>query len=245
MAKTPDFRDFPCPRPDPGPMVRGSMRTIAAFSFCAVLLGLLAPGLAFAADPIPCRQLNAGLLEEQRPKLDRWLRQERPGGDFTVDYSCNVDGKTAIVAIADYSGLSSAAYVGDFSGENLRMRRLVEGRVETPVIFTRPGGGRSLVFVAQQPDRGLMLRAFKSIDLAEGPTQTLYEAHYDARRGGCAATSGVPRVLVAIAARPSDVNKDGNPDLILDREQEDCASRQTDRRELVFLITPEGFRPQR
>jgi hypothetical protein len=52
-------------------------------------------------------------------------------------------------------------------------------------------------------------------------------------------------VLVAIAARPSDVNKDGNPDLILDREQEDCASRQTDRRELVFLITPEGFRPQR
>ncbi|MGE0154619.1 MAG: hypothetical protein AB7R90_18525 [Reyranellaceae bacterium] len=220
------------------------MRMLLALSFLAFGPGLLPAQQAQAADPVVCRQLNAGLTEEQRPKLERWLRQERPGGDFTVDYTCNVDGKTAVVAIADYNGLASAAYVGDFSGAVLRLRRLVEGRVETPVVFALPGGGRSLVYVVQQPDRGLMLRAFKATDLAEGRTQTLYEAHYDSRQGGCAAAGGVPRVLIAVAARPSDVDKDGNPDLVIDREQEDCATRRTDRRELVFLATPEGFRPR-
>lgn len=219
------------------------MRSLFALALGAVLLALPL-SQSRAADPIACRQLNAGLTDDQRPKIERWLRQERPGGDFTVDYSCNIDGKTAVVAVADYTGLASAAYVADLSGANARLRRLVEGRIETPVIFTRPGGGRSLVYVMQQPDRGLMLRAFKATDLAEGGAQTLYEAHYDARRGGCQAANGVPRVLLAIAARPSDVNKDGNPDLIIDREQEDCATRQTDRRELVFLVTPEGFRPR-
>lgn len=220
------------------------MRSVIAFPFLVFLLAFLLPVSVRAADPIACRQLNAGLTEEQRPKLDRWLRQERPGGDFTIDYTCNVDGKRAVVAVADYNGLASAAYVGDFSGESVRMRRLVEGRIETPVIFALPGGGRSLVYVTQQPDRGLMLRGFKATDLGDGPTQTLYEAHYDARRGGCLASPGMSRVLLAIAARPSDVNKDGNPDLIIEREQEDCATRKIDRRELVFLATPEGFRPR-
>jgi hypothetical protein len=220
------------------------MRAIFSLPLCALLLASLAPATASAADPIACQQLNAGLTAEQRPKLDRWLRQEHPGGDFTIDYSCNIDGKTGIVAIADYRGLSNAAYAVDFSGDTARARQLVTGRIETPVIFSMPGGGRSLVYVQQEPNRGLMLRAFMATDIAEGRTQTLYQAHFDARRGGCAATAGVPRVLSAIAARPSDVNKDGNPDLIIDREQEDCASRQTDRRELVFLATPEGFRPR-
>lgn len=219
------------------------MRPLRFIALGALALACFAALPAHAADPIPCRQLNAGLSPEQRPKLDRWLRQERPGGDYTVDYSCNVDGKRAVIAIADYNGLASAAYVGDFSGETVRMRRVVEGRLETPVVFALPGGGHSLVYVVQQPDRGLMLRAFKATDLAEGATQTLYEAHFDARHNGCAGAS-VPRVLLAIAARPSDVNKDGNPDLIIDREQEDCATRQTDRRELVFLATPQGFRPR-
>jgi hypothetical protein len=225
-------------------MVRRSMRPLFALTFGAVLAASSPLFSAQAADPIACQQLNAGLTQEQRPKLDRWLRQAHPGGDFTVDYSCNIDGKTAIVAIADYRGLANAAYVADFSGETARARRLVQGRIETPVIFTMPGGGRSLVYVVQQPERGLMLRAFMASDIAEGRTQTLYQAHFDARRGGCAATAGVPRVLLAVAARPSDVNKDGNPDLIIDREQEDCATRQTDRRDLVFLATPEGFRPR-
>jgi hypothetical protein len=218
------------------------MRQLLALTFGAVLAATLPLFSAQAADPIVCQQLSAGLTPEQRPKLERWLRQAHPGGDFTIDYSCNIDGKIAVVAIADYRGLANAAYVADFSGDSARARRLVEGRIETPVILTMPGGGRNLVYVVQQPERGLMLRAFMATDIAEGRTQTLYQAHFDARGGGCAATNGVPRVL--LAARPSDVNKDGNPDLIIDREQEDCATRKTDRRDLVFLATPEGLRPR-
>ena len=224
------------------------MRSLTASSLLPLALALatqFAASPAQAANPVACRPLNAGLTDEQRPRIDQWLRQERPGGDFTVDHSCNIDGRRAVVAVADYSGLNSAAYVADFSGAAVAMRRIAEGAIETPVLFTMPGGGRSLVYVSQQPDRGLMLRAFKSVDLADGQTRTLYEAHYDSRRRGCRANSGVERVLIAVAARPSDVNRDGVADLIIDREQEDCATGKTERGELVFLATPDGFRPRR
>lgn len=221
------------------------MRACLALPLLAFALAVFAPLAGHAAEPIVCRQLNAGLSDAQRPQLDRWMRQAKPGGDFTVDYTCSLDDKRAVVAVADYNGLSSAVYVASFSDDDgLRMRRLFEERIETPVIFPRPGGGHSLVHVVQQPERGLMRRAFRATDLAEGQTQILYEAHYDARGGGCRATPGVPRVLLAIAARPSDVNKDGIADLIIDREEEDCATSRIDRRELVFLATPEGFRPR-
>lgn len=220
------------------------MRPFLALTLLAGLLAFYQPPAAHAADPIACRQLNAGLTDAQRPQLDRWMRQTKPGGDFTIDYTCSIDDKRAVVAVADYNGLASTVYVGDFTDTGLRMRRLVEERIETPVVFPLPGGGHSLVYVVQQPERGLMLRAFRATDLAEGQTQILYEAHYDARGGGCRATPGVPRVLLAIAARPSDVNKDGTADLIIDREQQDCATGKVDRRELVFLATPEGFRPR-
>ena len=217
------------------------------FALAAMAVPFLATGL-FAVDPahaapaVACRQLNAGMTDSQRPRVDEWMRRQRPGGDFSIDHSCDVDGKRAIVSVSDYNGLDSAVYVAEFGENALRMRKLVDGAVETPVLFTLPGGKRSLVFVSQRPDRGLLLRAFKAVGLDGGTPATLFQAHYDPRRGGCRATPSVPSVVIAVAARPGDANKDGNPDLILDREIEDCATGKTDRRELVFLATPDGFR---
>lgn len=223
------------------------MRIVFALAVLAASLltaGPIVSDEARAAGPVACRQLNAGLTDSQRPRVDDWRRQQRPGGDFTIDHTCDVDGKRAIVAIADYNGLDSAVYLAEFGESGLRMRKLIDGAIESPVLFTLPGGARSLVYVTQRPDRGLLLRAFKSIDLAGGAPRILFEAHYDSRGGGCRASPGVPSVLVAIAARPSDANKDGHADLILDREIETCSTGRTERGELIFLATPDGFRPR-
>ena len=92
------------------------MRAIFSLPLCALLLAALAPATASAADPIACQQLNAGLTAEQRPKLDRWLRQTYPGGDFTIDYTCNIDDKRALGPYSTVASSSSQASVCGCSG---------------------------------------------------------------------------------------------------------------------------------
>lgn len=223
------------------------LNCLAALALTLLASSVLLPGVADAADPLACSRLNAGLTDEQRPVVDQWVRQQFPGGDFSIDHTCDIDGKRAIVALSDYNGLQSAVYVAEFGEGGVRSRKLIDGAVETPVLFPLPGGGRSLVHVAQRPDRGLLLRGFRATDVETGETRTLYEAHYDSRRRGCAfaRTLGVPVVLVAIAARASHADGDRIADLIIDREQEDCATARTDRRELVFLARPDGWQARR
>ena len=134
----------------------------------------------------------------------------------------------------------------DISGDVTQPRKLVDGNIESPVVLGRPGGGLDLFFVQQQPENALMLRSYRIVDLATGKIDTLFEAAFDVRQRGCAfaATAGAKRVLVAAAVRFTDTNKDGNPDIVLDREIEDCSSRQAARAEQVFLATPQGWRPR-
>jgi hypothetical protein len=215
-------------------------------SVLAVLLVSIAAERAYAADPLPCQRLNAALNDDQRKKAMTWLRQEFPGTNFTLDYTCKVDAKRIAIAVVDFVGLQSAVYVLDVSREQAEARKLVEGAVESPVVLARPGGALDLFFVQQQPDRSLLLRSYRVVSLEGGPTDTLFEADFDPQQRGCAnaATAGVSRVLVAAAVRFTDVNKDGTPDIVLDREIEDCASRKSQRADQVFLATPQGWRPR-
>lgn len=205
---------------------------------------LFAAGPARAADPQPCQRLNAALNEDQRKKAVAWLRQEFPGTNFTFDYTCKVDAKRIAVAVTDFVGLQSAVYVLDVSRDQAEARKLLDGAVETPVVLARPGGGLDLFFVQQQPDKGLLLRSYGVVSLEGGKVDTLFEAHFDPQSRGCAGANGVPRVLVAAAVRFTDTNKDGAPDIVLDREIEDCAARKSQRADQVFLATPQGWRPR-
>jgi hypothetical protein len=224
------------------------MHPTAKFLFVlfGALLLLAAAPRSYAADPVPCQRLTAALNEDQRKKAMTWLRHEFPGTDFSLDYTCKVDAKRIAVSVADFGGLQNSVYVLDVSGDVAQARHLVDGGIESPVVLSRPGGGLDLFFVQQQPDKTLFLRSYRVISLEGGTANTLFEAHFDAQGRGCAnaAATGVPRILVAAAVRFSDVNKDGTPDIVLDREVEDCASRKSQRAEQVFLATPQGWRPR-
>jgi hypothetical protein len=199
-----------------------------------------------AADARPCQRLNAALDVDQRKKAIAWLHQEFPGTDFSLDYSCKVDAKRVAIAVVDFGGLQSAVYVLDVSGDAAQPRKLVDGAVEAPVVLTRPGGGLDLFYVQQEPDKTVLLRSYRVIGLdGSGPT-TLFEADFDPRQRGCAfaAGAGVQRMLVAAAVRFTDMNKDGTPDIVIDREIEDCATHKSQRADQIFLATPQGWRPR-
>lgn len=226
-----------------------SLRRAAAVVLLLALIGGLsfAGQTAQAAGPAPCARLNAALNPDQVRLAVAWLRRQFPGGDFTVDYSCSVDPKHALLAIADYAGLQSAVYALSFDDGRSQGKSIVDGAVESPVVLTLPGGQRSLFFAQQAPDGDLLLRSYRIVGLEGGTPETLYEAHYDPQQRGCAyaAGKGAKRVLIAAAVRFADVNKDGTPDIVIDREQEDCASGKSERSELTFLATPQGWRPRR
>ncbi len=213
-------------------------------SLLGALLLLAAAERVQAAEPQPCQRLNAALNEDQRKKAVAWLRQEFPGTNFSFDYTCKVDAKRIAVAVVDFVGLQSAVYLLDVSRDEAEPRKLVEGAVEAPVVLARPGGGLDLFFVQQQPDKALLLRSYRIANLDSGALDTLFEIHFDPQSRGCANAPGLPRVLVAAALRFADMNKDGTPDIVLDREIEDCATHKNQRGDQVFLATPQGWRPR-
>jgi hypothetical protein len=135
----------------------------------------------------------------------------------------------------------------DVSGSTAQPHKVLDGAVESPVVLGRPGGGADLFFVQQEPDKGLLLRTYRIVDLDGGgrPT-TLFEAHFDTQARGCAyaGPAGIRRVLVAAAVRFVDMNKDGTADIVLDREIQDCATGKSQRADQVFLATPQGWRPR-
>ncbi len=224
--------------------MHATVKLVLALIGAVILLG--AANAVRAADPVPCQRLNAALNEDQRKKAVTWLHQEFPGTNFTLDYTCKVDAKRIAVAVVDFVGLQSAVYLLDVSGEAAQPRKLLEGGIEAPVVLARPGGALDLFFVQQQPEKSLLLRSYRVVDLDSGKIDTLFEALFDSQQRGCAyaAGAGATRVLVAAAVRFTDMNKDGTPDIVLDREIEDCATHKSQRADQVFLATPQGWRPK-
>ncbi len=228
--------------------MRITHKLLFLLSGVAALLALAGPfaSAARAADPQPCQRLNAALDQDQRRKTNAWLHQEFPGPDFTIAFSCRVDAKRVAVAVSDFGGLQSSVYVLDISGDAAQPRKVLEGAVESPVVLRRPGGAFDLFFVQQQPEKGLLLRSYRVVDLDGGRVDTLFEAHFDNQSRGCAyaGPAGVARVLTAAAVRFADMNKDGTADIVIDREIQDCASGKSQRADQVFLATPQGWRPR-
>lgn len=227
-------------------MTTGSRVPLRAVWGAVLLVALLAPAMpavSAAAPPQICARTQSALEAEQRQKVAAWIRRMPQASDLSVDYVCTVGRARAVIALSDFNGLESSVQVVDLAAPALEGYVLVDGAVEAPAIVTLPDGRPTLFYVDQEPERGLLKRRYSVVGLEEGSRpQVLYTGHYDPRRRGCAGLSGIDRVMTAAGAGFTDLNGDGVPDIVIDREETDCATGRTARTQDGFLATPQGWR---